>query len=389
MKSIRATSQYTKLSSFDGGNALSKCFNQQSKPLAFLLTIGAPSTSSIEYNQLLSRVMHKELRDQNIPLVGGIVDGMQDYVGLSAFFHTGDGPVPEVRSFHMQTRSADRRGVGRWPGPKGSEDTAMNQPPKLGQWANRILEKYNGMEEEQHSKSIKPSSSKLSIVLCEANPDIYALSKHCGGGGILGAVSAKTPFITGTPHCLFHNQDTLGSGIAGLQFTFSEDQTIAPKVSYPPLEPLSSSQDWLTISKCQGNILMEIDGKPALQHLMEAINRQAKSKEYLLEIKDPQTHLVRRITGGDPAGNGHFAVDYHTHLTAGTNVRFVRLSDRENGIDGKDSIIQATKIPEDSSPKLIPADDDKVQLFSSTSVIVSNTDGIVRMETVNGTRCII
>jgi hypothetical protein len=209
------------------------------------------------------------------------------------------------------------------------------------------------------------------------------------------------------PYTLFHNDCVHGSGAVGLA-VYGLD-TVDQRLINAPYQVLGSdnnnntdTDDWLTVTRCQGNIVMQLDGQPALQPLLQRLhshdnNRLAQfvnnnnnndddGEDPLLLLIDCGNELyARRITGGDPAGNGHFAVE-SMQFTAGMRVRFARLlpphppASRQSH---SEPIIRLRKIAASADEPPASGKDNSLITFYGSTIEIDSASGIVVNRQVN------
>ncbi|KAI9490806.1 hypothetical protein BDB00DRAFT_836199 [Zychaea mexicana] len=158
---------------------------------------------------------------------------------------------------------------------------------------------------------------------------LHALDHHFPDIPKIGVIGASTPFITGEPYALFCNQELLGGGIVG--FASYNDQPISEiQVEHSALEPLGEP---LTITRCRGNIILDLDQAGATGLLLALIQqgqsaRIAKDQEFYLGVYPPCSDdsskmAVNRITSGDPS-RGNMSVDTTADLQVGQRVQFMK-----------------------------------------------------------------
>ncbi|KAI9243906.1 hypothetical protein BDA99DRAFT_529700 [Phascolomyces articulosus] len=158
---------------------------------------------------------------------------------------------------------------------------------------------------------------------------LHALDHHFPDTAKIGVIGASTPFITGEPYALFCQKEMLGGGIVG--FASYNDRPITDiQVGHTSLEPLG---DLLTITRCRGNIILDLDQAGATGLLLELIQRGqnariAKDQEFYLGIypidsDDTNKMTVNRITSGDPS-RGNMSIDTTADLKVGQRVQFMK-----------------------------------------------------------------
>ncbi|KAF9410501.1 hypothetical protein BGZ94_001632 [Podila epigama] len=161
----------------------------------------------------------------------------------------------------------------------------------------------------------------------------------------VGLIASSTPFITGRPVTMFYNDQLVQDGVIGVSIvknnaTGNDHNSTAPvsTVEYPSMSTLGPA---MQITRCRGNIILELDESNATRLLLDRLQATTltKDKEYflatgeptvlgLLDRKDESTDIdmtkatVYKITGGDPS-KGNMAVDTVHDLRVGQWVQFI------------------------------------------------------------------
>ncbi|KAG0308553.1 hypothetical protein BGZ98_007639 [Dissophora globulifera] len=161
-----------------------------------------------------------------------------------------------------------------------------------------------------------------------------------------GLLASSTPFITGKPVTMYYDGKVVQDGVLGVSVVretiasssdrSEDDRNRRPTLTtleYPSLAPLGPA---MQITKCRGNIILELNDSNATRLLLDRLQSTTltKDKEYFLatgeptEAKDSQEFnvnmkeaMVYKITGGDPS-KGNMAVDTVHDLNVGQWVQF-------------------------------------------------------------------
>jgi hypothetical protein len=94
-------------------------------------------------------------------------------------------------------------------------------------------------------------------------------------------IAASTPFVTGQPFTLYFNGKTWKDGIAGVTIHHLNQQ-LSIDLKFRDLVPMGPA---MRITKCRGNVIVDLDGKAATSALLQQIRIQ-QSTEYYLGIYD-------------------------------------------------------------------------------------------------------
>ncbi|KAG0318705.1 hypothetical protein BGZ99_005492 [Dissophora globulifera] len=161
-----------------------------------------------------------------------------------------------------------------------------------------------------------------------------------------GLLASSTPFITGKPVTMYYDGKVVQDGVLGVSVVRetiasssdrSEDarnrRPTLTTLEYPSLAPLGPA---MQITKCRGNIILELNDSNATRLLLERLQSTTltKDKEYFLATGEPtkakdsqefnvnmKEAMVYKITGGDPS-KGNMAVDTVHDLNVGQWVQF-------------------------------------------------------------------
>lgn len=136
----------------------------------------------------------------------------------------------------------------------------------------------------------------------------------------MGLIAAQTPFLNGHPFTLFYNGAIIDGGSVGIAMS----RKISSKTDYSCLYSLSSEP--MKITKCQGNIILELDGVRASNKLVsEVYSDKATSTDTRLfcEVIDGDSKAILVVTGGDTS-KGTLALETLGDLKVGSKIRFMK-----------------------------------------------------------------
>ncbi|KAI8148353.1 hypothetical protein BJV82DRAFT_663733 [Fennellomyces sp. T-0311] len=287
----------------------------------------------------------------------------------------------DVVPFHVPDNSERHKvrniSVGRW-GSVEDFDRLRFQGNKLNEngW-----DAFNTISRPAHQVALpstlqsQTGTPSFVFLASDNEPDqlLNALDHHFPQTPKIGVIGSSTPFITGEPYALFCQEEMLGGGIVG--FASYNDVPVDVQVNHSALETLGEP---LTITRCRGNIILDLDQAGATGLLLALIQqgqsaRIAKEQEFYLGIyppgqsdtSDPSKMTVNRITSGDPS-RGNMAVDTTADLQVGQIVQFMKrrpcddqaVSAKENvavfGVVDQDQTIDAKPLQLPASPKVLP-----------------------------------
>ncbi|KAG2186940.1 hypothetical protein INT44_003168 [Umbelopsis vinacea] len=185
---------------------------------------------------------------------------------------------------------------------------------------------------------------KFAWILSDHEPYqlIETLDHHFPQATKAGLIGASTPFITGTPYTMFYNDKVLPGGSIG--FVSSTVPKVSSSVQHKALEALGSP---MTVTRCRGNIILDLDETSATGLLLNLLNKGhnakiSKDKEFYLgactEDADNNVQLtsVHRVTSGDPS-KGNMSIDTTKDFQVGQKVQFLHRVDITAKTDSEQS----------------------------------------------------
>jgi small ligand-binding sensory domain FIST len=217
--------------------------------------------------------------------------------------------------------------VGRW-----HSSSPQHKPNK--QIFNTISQSTNAI-----NKNIIPNLDKnlqvgSFITLSDTEPlDLYRyLNLKYPNATKLGLITSKTPFINGKHHTIFYNDIIYESGTVGIAF----ENSSMMEIKYEGVEAIGGVFE---ITKCRGNIILEIRGENASKMLVKQVQESTLKSHFkdsadlfVKVIKDggfnvdntpKQGEAVFKVTGGDIT-KGTLAIDTKSDLCVGMKVQFMR-----------------------------------------------------------------
>ncbi|KAL0075326.1 hypothetical protein J3Q64DRAFT_1648645 [Phycomyces blakesleeanus] len=280
----------------------------------------------------------KLVKDRLSPtwLVGSVVDrvpsvehGVSLWVGYDekvVGFQVKDGPE------RNKVRSVS---VGRWGRPEElSRVNYQRQKMEDAGWegfesVSRPTQQYPLPDELSTSKT--PS---LVFLASDNEPDelLKNLDHHFPdtAKANIGIISASTPFVNGNPYTLFYQDQLMDAGITGFA-SYSQKKVQADNISVEHVA-LQTMGKTMKITRCRGNIILDLDQAGATGLLLELIqNKQnaliSKDETFYLgiyapgEVNDDKSKMtVCRVTSGDPS-RGNMSVDTTIDLQEGQVVQ--------------------------------------------------------------------
>jgi hypothetical protein len=141
----------------------------------------------------------------------------------------------------------------------------------------------------------------------------------------MGLIGAQTPFVTGTPFTLLNSTGELQpGGVVGYALKFNSPFKLIQK--HHGLKSIGKS---FLISRCRGNIVLEINDSTATKELLDLLNSDTgQSPHDIFASILPSTgsqekgEMIFKVIGGDPS-KGTLAVDTDFELQPGMTLQFM------------------------------------------------------------------
>ncbi|CEP14868.1 hypothetical protein [Parasitella parasitica] len=353
--------------------------------------------ASKSYTLAHYRKLTEELQSKLEPkcLIGGVVDRVaQVNHGISLLLGFEEEIVPFTINDSQDRLKIRNISVGRWGRVDDTEriKSQSEHIDKVG-W-----KKFGSVSTPVQTYQLPPGlENKPSLVftVSDNEPDqlLQALDHHYPDVPKVGIVGASTPFVTGEPYTLFNSDgNIMGSGIVGFASYTKADKYFNVQVTHTAMEKMGNP---LKITRCRGNIILDLDDGGAtglLLRLIQSGPKLSKDEEFYLEIYPPgkdenseSDATVSRITSGDP-GRGNMSIDTTADLQAGQVVQFMRKRnlefknvssdpiEKDNivfGVSEKDHTIDASPVQIPDEANVVP---DVFGAVSENGVIVGRSD---------------
>ncbi|KAI0353009.1 hypothetical protein OH77DRAFT_1427781 [Trametes cingulata] len=225
--------------------------------------------------------------------------------------------------------------VGRWHAlhKSGTPEPEAPSPGSEGMdWEAALANAYDGSALPAPLQSL--SAESMDSILYFSDNEHEGLSSslsHFGSATKLGLIGSSTPFITGRPYTLFHNDSIHSNGAVGICLS----SPIRPRAysAFPGLEPITRP---MIVTSSEGNLVNALDNANPSRLLLHAIQNhptvgsraeQGISSElrlYMGTLKQKQgTHELDQlyyIMSGDPS-RGSLALDTDTAPAEGSLVQ--------------------------------------------------------------------
>lgn len=268
-------------------------------------------------------------------VVGGIVDSINGGAGwsLSLFDKSKSSCFFSEPGFVRRNKS-----VGRWP-------SVTSLQKEVGEFKSISL-----ATEGDDGKRVSPildGQSYTGGIITVSDEEPYDLYKSFNdkypSTDKIGILAAQTPFITGLHNTLFWEGGFKEKGTVGIMLR----DKVSIQCETSQLYPISER---LNVTKCQGNIILEVDGKLASSFLVKKVGQDDTSNEnhdlFMRVISQENKEAVFKITGGD-ISKGTLALDTLMDLKEGMTVEFLRLDSNLSSSAPSDNYLTFTTIPKE------------------------------------------
>ncbi|KAG2178099.1 hypothetical protein INT43_003352 [Umbelopsis isabellina] len=324
------------------GSTLSACVSQgltnlSTKPInvcVALVSRSFPSTDLASLNAEIAKHIQPHI------FLGAVVDRVPCQAsgghGLSILI----GQDEDVTAFALED-SVDRKkiksvSVGRWGRVQDFNrfNFEENDLDKFG-WESFKSVSTNAQAHQQlpELQNLK-NSPKFAWIISDHEPYqvIESLDHQFPHAIKAGLIGTSTPFTTGTPYTMFYNGKHMAGGSIG--FVSSSVPEMKTKVEFQALEKLGNP---MTITRCRGNIILDLDESSATGLLLDLLNKGhnakiSKEKEFYLgtcaDHGEDNASLVsvHKVTSGDPS-KGNMSIDTTADFKVGQRVQFLHRMD--------------------------------------------------------------
>ncbi|KAF9345573.1 hypothetical protein BGX26_002975 [Mortierella sp. AD094] len=260
---------------------------------------------------------------------------------------TGSGQLISCKPFYLSGAESRRKrlkekSVGKWARSQDIEERSLDTADAWSAFKT-ISIGHNQVQVPEAALPLDSSSGSTSQDIfmlsdLEVHQFLEALDNASPEANKVGLLASSTPFITGRPVTMFYDGKIVQDGVLGVSVVRDakdgkggENRT---SVEYPTLAPLGPA---MQITRCRGNIILELDESNATRLLLDRLKATTltKDKEYFLATSesiestqgqdvnvDMSKATVYKITGGDPS-KGNMAVDTVHDLNVGQWVQFI------------------------------------------------------------------
>ncbi|RIA93059.1 hypothetical protein C1645_763340 [Glomus cerebriforme] len=239
--------------------------------------------------------------------------------------------IKEQRHHQFKTNS-----VGRW---KNLDDFELPNLFDINKFKS-ISSVPNDFDLPEELKILKIENISPDLIFFVSDSEPYqfleSLDYHFPTSKKIGIIGTSTPFLTGLPFTLFHNDNILSKGIIGVALTAESSNTFKNQfqIEYPSLSAIG---DPLEITSCRGNIILKLDKTNPTELLLNRLQSGNNKKTLLKENElylglynsnnkrnqlDESTLIINKILGGDPT-KGNLAIDTIMDLKEGQFVKFL------------------------------------------------------------------
>ncbi|KAF5367783.1 hypothetical protein D9615_010494 [Tricholomella constricta] len=291
--------------------------------LLFTLSPNAPPSVLSQLVQRLTSFSHTSLGCLSTPLP------LADHLACSLLLF----PPGTATPFRSSLPGRSTPQVGRWHAFRTKDDApaAPTEPPAPDAqytWAEIWARNTQDTALPESLHDLNPADVSEVLYLTDRAPEGLLNSLGAFPGATrLGLVAASTPFITGRPVTLFHNDKIHESGAVGL--ALRRIPRGRASTDFPGVVPISAPT---TVTRCEGNMVNELNDTNPTQLLLRAIRERKLDTDTSGSFKDNESFLLGTlhkgtvqqmysITAGDPS-RGSISLASQTAPVVGTQVQF-------------------------------------------------------------------
>ncbi|KAF8890772.1 hypothetical protein BD779DRAFT_1517001 [Infundibulicybe gibba] len=273
---------------------------------------------NIPSSDLSTAVSHlTQLGSQSLGCLSAPLPGYGDHVACAVALFDSGSVVP----FRSTIQGRAEVQVGRWHAFRKRDDTTgvddareyalMGDSTHPVDWENVWNRNMGGEQLPDELQDLSPADVKSIVYFSDGTPEGLCNSlKAFPGATSLGLMATSTPFITGRPVTLFHNQQIYGSGAVGLALRAAGGPTTT--VGFLGTRAISPL---MTVTGCEGNMVTNLDRRSNPTQLLLAAIREhgvevGASETGVLKdeqgfmlgtFRDGKVHRMHQITAGDPS----------------------------------------------------------------------------------------
>ncbi|TFY50665.1 hypothetical protein EVG20_g11394, partial [Dentipellis fragilis] len=197
--------------------------------------------------------------------------------------------------------------VGRSPGARrASMPQAALDPSASVDWEDVWSRSAGAYTLPEELETLRKRADDVHTIVCltdNAPQGLMSALSAFPNASKLGLIASSTPFVTGRPFTLMHNDAVLSSGAVGL--ALFKPPRPAATTAFPGLTALTEE---LTVTRSEGNLIQELDKANPSRLLLAAIQTRgivgeaAKEHEFYVGVRaGGKTVQVHHILSGDPS----------------------------------------------------------------------------------------
>ncbi|ORX82404.1 hypothetical protein K493DRAFT_292355 [Basidiobolus meristosporus CBS 931.73] len=310
-------------------------FATQSFDSSELESIPLELKSRVDSKVTLGCVVDKVLTKEGFVNGVGIVVGSFENARLHPFYDDNN-----------KRKVMKEKSVGRWKRPSEIKKESM----ETFDWTKftSISSATNSFALPEGLEEAKKTDSSLILLATDKEPDqlLETLDHHFPTSSKFGLIGSSTPFSTGRPTTLYLNDKVFSGGAVGVVISDSTKEIQKPALSlqFPSLRSLGSP---MKITRCRGNVILELDEANATQLLLSSLQADQSymiSKEVDMYLKIFSTEdiessgpaVIHKITSGDPS-KGTMSIDTIADLKVGQYVQFLCEKNQEPAFPDDDT----------------------------------------------------
>ncbi|PVU95316.1 hypothetical protein BB561_001883 [Smittium simulii] len=262
----------------------------------------------------------------------------------------------------LDRKELSRNSIGKWHPPSTDSSIFYNTPlsqsllekasnnistPQFWKYFESVSKAEMTLQLPDSLKRLTAEDKAMQFILTVSDKEMHqtleVLDTNFPTCAKLGIIGCQTPFINGLEYTLFNGSQMVSNGVYGIAFYRNlGNSSVSPsnitqkytiQTEYTNTQSISNIS---TITKCKGNVILQINNMPAvswLKSIIDGLNVDPNTniKDYTFYLKVIHEHngnssySVLRITAGDP-GRGALSVDTLSDLKMGQKVQVLTIN---------------------------------------------------------------
>ncbi|KAI0720299.1 hypothetical protein C8T65DRAFT_634070 [Cerioporus squamosus] len=304
-----------------------------SRPLLYTISV-SQHTSSSDLSELVASV--KSMSDDSVGCLSAPIPSARPSWQQCTAVSVASFDAHHAMTFRSTVPGRKATQVGRWHAMHQKEKQQDTQDYSQDiDWESALSRSYESDAMPPALKGLSERDPDSILYFSDNSPEgLNSVLSRFSSATKLGLIATSTPFVTGRPYTLFHNDSIHSDGAVGM--CLSSGSRSKPFSEYPGLEAITRP---MVVTSVEGNLVNAVDNANPSRLLLHAIQTHpavAASAEhiskdlrlYLGTLKQAgsshQLDQLFYITSGDPS-RGSIALDTDTAPAEGSLMQFFLL----------------------------------------------------------------